>query len=115
MPIQDVKIKEIPIVLDGKEYMMRLDFYAMGLLEEEGYGNIFKLVDDMDKHPFKNIPILIWCMIQHEDEKLTVKKVAKIMPYNIEFMDYFMNLIIKQINSSMPEKDPNVVTNPVEK
>lgn len=114
MPIQDIKVQEMPIILDGKEYKMRLDMYAIGLLEEHGYGDIFSILNDMEKHKYKNIPILIWAMIQHEDEKLTVKKVSQMIPYSIGFANYFLELIIKASTDNMPVSDPNAQTNPVQ-
>lgn len=72
------KIKPINIVLDGKNYEMRVDFNCFAELEEI-YGDIDTVFKRLEKPSLKDLRNCIYATITHQDESLTPLKVGQMI------------------------------------
>ena len=60
--LEKVKEEKVTLKIKGKEREIRYGFSAWAVIEEElgGLEKLDKLQEQVEKHPFKTIPHLIW-------------------------------------------------------
>ena len=77
-----VAIRGVPCVLDGREYLLRLDLGAMAALADHGIvidDLVAALAADWSKGQLspKNVLDVLWAMLQGEDEPPTRKQIGR--------------------------------------
>lgn len=73
-----MSVRAVPVLLDGQEHSLRLDMGAMAALEDQGY-EIEELVGYLGsgKLSAKRLRVLLWGMLQHEDNPPVLKDVGR--------------------------------------
>ncbi len=90
-----MKNKTKPIQLD-KERNLRLDLNALYEFEE-ATGKSFFVQEDMSSLKAKDYRALLWCMLIHEDEELTLRDVGAMID-----TDNFAS-VVKEVTAMLSE------------
>lgn len=71
-------VRAVPVTLNGQEHLLRLDMGAMAALEDQGY-EVEELIGFLGsgKLSAKRLRVLLWGMLQHEDNPPTLKEVGR--------------------------------------
>lgn len=72
---------EAKVMLD-KERTLRLDFNAFGLIEERTGSSVQSLSEKFKEMHAKDIAIVIWAGLVHEDPTLTVTDVGRMLTFH---------------------------------
>ncbi|SKC62528.1 hypothetical protein [Maledivibacter halophilus] len=78
----NVKVKNVKIKLDGKDHELIYDMNAMCEIEDK-FGDVeiaFNNLGNSNK-VFNSLRFLLWAGLLHEDEKLTIRDVGKMVNF----------------------------------
>jgi hypothetical protein len=90
------------IILMGKERILRFGMRAISRIEEK-IGDIDNLGDLMSKHPGKNIPLVIFCMLAPGNDDITEENIADALDEQYNFTT--LKLLISDImKASLPKE-----------
>jgi hypothetical protein len=95
----DVRVKPIKIMLD-KERNILFDMNAFAELEEK-FGDIEKALEALGKGSLKNIRLILWAGLIHEDEDLKEKDVFRTVP--ISSLEEISKLVTEAIMAGLPQ------------
>lgn len=109
--LQDVKVKDIPLQLGGKERRLRFTLNSFAELED-AYGSVDAAMAKLQGGSMKAVRKLIWAGLLHEDETLTETQVGNML--DVSNLQEFTEALTKALGTAMPEPakqiDPNVKT-----
>jgi hypothetical protein len=108
--LKDVRIKNIPILVDGKEHQLRFTLNAFAELED-AYGSVDAAMKTLQSGSMKAVRKLLWAGLLHEDENLTEKQVGNML--DTSNLQEFTQALTNALGVAMPDAeatDPNAKT-----
>lgn len=108
--ITDIRQSERVMIMLDKERELKYTLDSFGELEDK-YGSVDVAFEALENQKVRDVAYFIWVGLTHEDEEITPKQVARLIP--IGKMGVMMELITKAISTDMPdngeeEKNPNL-------
>lgn len=78
----NVKVKKVKIKLDGKDHELIYDMNAMCEIEDK-FGDVEIAFNNLGKSNkvFNSLRFLLWAGLLHEDDKLTIRDVGKMINF----------------------------------
>lgn len=99
--LEKVKEEKVTLLIKGKEREIKYGFSAWGQIEEElgGMDNIPKLQEQVEKHPFKTIPHLIYIGLV---DKEGVDEETVLDEYGLGDIEMITKVFEKALYGSLP-------------
>ncbi len=106
--LEKVKEEKVTLFIKGKEREIRYGFSAWAVIEEElgGLDNLDKLQEQVEKHPFKTIPHLIYIGLV---DKEGVEEATVLDEYGLGDIEMITRKFEQAIYGSLPEDQKKAV------
>ena len=100
--LEKVKEEKVTLKIKGKEREIRYGFSAWAVIDEElgGLDKLDKLQEQVEKHPFKTIPHLIWIGLV---DKEGVTEETVLDDYGLGDVEQIVKVFEKALYGSLPE------------
>ena len=100
--LEKVQAPKVTMMIHGKEREIKYGFSAWAKIEAEynGLENIEKLQEDIERHPFKTIPHLIWIGLK-DREGVTEQDVLD--EYGLNDVQYITDIFQRALYGSLPQ------------
>jgi hypothetical protein len=76
--LHDIKIPNLAIKAEGKEYTLTFDLNTFAEIEEK-YGGVFPFFDEVKKFSPKAIRFLLWNALQDKHSEITEKEAGRLL------------------------------------
>ena len=106
--LEKVKEEQVTLKIKGKEREIRYGFSAWAVIEEEigGLDNLDKMQEQVEKHPFKTIPHLIYIGLV---DKEGVEESTVLDEYGLGDVEMIIKVLEKALYGSLPEETKKAV------
>ena len=106
--LDKVKSEKVTLKIHGKEREIKYPFSAWAVIEEElgGLDNLDKLQEQVEKHPFKTIPHLIYIGLV---DKEGVEEATVLDEYGLGDIEMITKVFEKALYGSLPEETKKAV------
>ena len=106
--LEKLKEEKVTLFIKGKEREIRYGFSAWAVIEEElgGLEKIDQLQEQVEKHPFKTIPHLIWIGLV---DKEGVEEKTVLDEYGLGDIEMITKVFEKALHGSLPQDTKKVV------
>ena len=106
--LEKVKEEKVTLKIKGKEREIRYGFSAWAVIEEElgGLDNLDKLQEQVEKHPFKTIPHLIYIGLV---DKEGVEESTVLDEYGLGDIEKITKVFEKALYGSLPDSEKKAV------
>lgn len=99
--LEKIKPTETKLMIQGKEREIKFTFSSWAKLEEKygGVQNFNKIEDDLNNHPFKSIPELLYIGLT-DKEGVTVENILD--GYDLSNIEEIVTVLSKALYGSLP-------------